>query len=117
MPLLMSFQEGPEGDRGWISVTVPPFKCYFKKVYSRNGSFKEKSFFCKKDGKKVYNCQVSLLTLCYHWQSLSKLFLSMKYGVRAQEKKRQQSGGLGWIRGLRARSPCIENHLSSLSKY
>ena len=40
--LLMSFQEGLEGDLGGIECDGA---AYFKKVHSRNGSFKEISSF------------------------------------------------------------------------
>ena len=73
------------------NVAVVGIECgdapFNKKVHNRNCSFKEKSY--KQNGGKLdYSryCQVSLLTLSYHWQTLSNsffiYFLSLKYGVR-----------------------------------
>ena len=52
------------------------FECHFKKVHTRNCSFRKK-IFCKQGGKLDYSkySQVSLLTLCYHWQILSNSFV------------------------------------------
>ena len=69
-------------------MTVPPFNVILRRstpeiVLSLKNIF---SKFCKQDGKLVYSryCQVSLLALCYHSQTLSKLFL--KYGVRRESE-------------------------------
>ena len=67
-------------------------------------------------------CQLSLSTLCYHWQILSNslfLFSFSEYGVRGRktDNKAKMKGGLDWIRGLRARSPYNGNHFSCECMY
>ena len=98
--LLMSFQEGLEGDLVGIECDGA---AYFKKVHSR---IQENIFFFQilQEGWQKIVKYASLLTLCYHWQSLRKSFLSLKYVVRAREEEKNDNkvkmkGGLGWIRG------------------
>ena len=62
-----------------IECDAAAFYHHFKKVHTRNCSLKKifLSKFCKQGGEKDYSrySQVSLLTLCYHWQTLSNSFL------------------------------------------
>ena len=52
----------------------------FKKVHTINCSLRKKSKFCKQCGKLDYSgySEVSLLTLYYHWLTLSISFLLEK---------------------------------------
>ena len=70
--------------------------------------FKEKYFkFCKKNGRKLDHsryCQVSLLTLSYHWQTLATdlyfyfLSLNTELGEPEKKKRRQESEVEKWAR-------------------